>query len=61
MPGIQRIQLLVSSLEISMHYILLHVAGGHTRRRYVDIRAPHDTLRMLTLTLTLWFLYNFRK
>jgi hypothetical protein len=53
MSGIQRMQLLVSSLEISMHYSLLHVAGGHTRRRYVDIWAPHDALRMLTLTS--WF------
>jgi hypothetical protein len=59
MSGIQSMQLLVSSLEISMRYSLLHVAGGHKRRRYVDIWAPHDALRMLTLTS--WFLWNFRK
>lgn len=35
MSGIQRIQLLASSLEISTHYSLLLVAGGHMRQ-YVD-------------------------
>jgi hypothetical protein len=49
MSGIQRIQLLVSSLEISMHYSSLLVAGGHIRR-YVDIWAQRDTLGLLTLT-----------
>jgi hypothetical protein len=49
MSGMQRIQLLVSSLEISTHYSLLLIAGGHMRK-YVDIRAQHDTLGLLTLT-----------